>query len=471
MDDPSPSPSSRRSSVDLVRFTMTQFRPQRLKQLGRWLRPVAKTLGVSVVFLASAVGGVLLHLNTKEARGVARNVTNAILAPVFRGRIQVGRIDRLALTGAKIHEARILDPNGDEVIYAEGIDAKILTPKLLRALWDGDAIPIDIPHARIERARVTLIPDEELIPSIAYAFFPREEGPPSVIKGPDVVVSLPHIEIGEASVTGSVGTPLEGQVVRVNASMLIDTADTLSLDVDETGLSMTELLPAVTTGTASYHLRVRLAPPPKDAPSSEPIEMWGDFGGQMGDVPLSGNMRMVGSMLTSTVQLPRVDPVPLKGVLPWFPLETRVTATVSASGNLPRLALRGTAELTQGTGISTAIVTGAMDVARGLRMDLDITAASLDPQSLFKEAPPGRVDGRARIRIGLENEQPEVARTAPPEASVSIEVATYAAEALEQPIPSIDGVFDLVAGSLYGSVTVHEKGMPIDGRFSLVDGR
>jgi translocation and assembly module TamB len=449
--------------VDLVRFTMTQFRPQRLKQLGKWLRPIAKTVGVSLLFLGSAVGGVLLHLNTKEARGVARSVTNVILKPVFRGRIVVGRIDALSLTGAKIAEATILDPNGEEVIYAEGIDAKILTPKLLKALWDGTAIPIDIPHARIERARVTLIPDEELIPSIAYAFYPRDDGPPSIIPGPDVVVSLPHIEIGEASVTGSVGVPIEGQVARVNASMLIDTADTLSLDVDETGLRLTDLLPAVTTGTASYHLRVRLAAPPKDAPHTEPLEMWGDFGGQMGDVPLSGNMRMVGMTLTSTVQLPRVDPGPLKGVLPWFPLETRVTASLSANGTLPRLGLRGTAELTQGTGISTAIVSGAMDVARGMRMDLDINAASLDPKSLFKEAPEGRVDGRARIRIGIEPESLEP--------NVSIEVATFAAEAFGQPIPSIDGVFDLIAGSLLGSVTVHEQGMPIDGRFSLVDGR
>jgi len=451
--------------VDLVRFTMSQFRPQRLRKLGRLLRPVVKTVSITLLFVTSAVGGVLLHLNTHEARGVARSVTNAVVKPVFRGRIMVGEIERLSLTGAKIKDVRIFDPNGEEVIFAEGIDAKILTPKLLRALWRGGEIPIDIPHARIERARVTLIPDEDLIPSIAWAFYPRDDGPPSIIPSPSVVISLPKIEIGEASVTGSVGVPLEGEVARAKASMLIDTNDALMLDVEETGIRLTELLPGVASGTASYHLRVDLKTPPKDAPrtAEAPVVMWGDFGGQLGEVPVSGNMRLEGLKLTSTAHLPRVEPDALKGVLPWFPLETRVTATLSANGTLPRLGLRGSAELTQGTGISTAIVTGAMDVTRGVRMDLDISAASLDPRSLFAEAPEGRVDGRAQIHIGLTDDGNEP--------SVSIEVATFAAEALGQPLPAIDAVFDLIRGELLGSLTVHEKGMPIDGRLTLVEGR
>ncbi len=460
MDD-SPSPPSDRRSRERFLRTIQSFRPRRWRSFARHLGRALRLLGVLALFAVSLIAGLLLHVGLREGRAVTRSLVNAALRPVFRGRLEVGEIERLSFAGARIREVSVFDPDGVEVIFAEGVEARIATWTLLRGIWSGDEIPIDIGRARIERARVTLSPDESVIPSIAWAFFPRDEGPPSVVPGPAVSVRLPDIEIGYAEVRGSVGAPIQAELHRVKAALDLHTDRDLRLDVQETGLAVSELLPATATGTAAYHLRVDFAQGAPDAPP--PVTMWGDFGGFLGQIPVSGHMRMEGLTLRATGHLPEVSPSALREVFPWFPLTVDTQAKVSVFGTLPRLGLIGTAELRQGTGLATVVAGGALDISHGVALGLDLTAASLDPRSLFADAPSGRADGRARIDLLLP--------PAESDPSFRLEATTFTAELLDQPIPPIDAVITLVAGELWGSATIHEEGLPIDARFRVAGER
>ncbi|MBW2457014.1 MAG: hypothetical protein JRI68_21040, partial [Deltaproteobacteria bacterium] len=87
----------------------------------RWLLRVAGALAVAVVFVASLVGGLILHLNTQPARRVVQHTTNLVFADLFAGQIVVGEIDRLSLRGLRVRTFTATEPQGAEVLVVEGI--------------------------------------------------------------------------------------------------------------------------------------------------------------------------------------------------------------------------------------------------------------------------------------------------------------------------------------------------------------
>lgn len=452
-----------------------RLRPRRVVP---FLKGTLKWLGLSAVFVSATAGGLVLHLNTGESRRVTQHAVNALLAPVLRGRIELGPIDELSLVHAHVAEARFYDPDGEEVIAARGIDGRIDTLRLLRDLFAGSGpITLHFPRARVEHADVTLRPDADLIPTLAWTFFPRSTAAPSSAPSRPIVIDLPAIEIGDAHVEGDVGVPISGDVNRVGAAVYVRTDQTVTVDVRETGIALRKVVPGELSGSASYHLdvdlrSVELRQAELGREAQDPIRMHADLGGsliapdapELTPVPVSATAELEGLHLVGKVDLPAIDPAALRKHFPWMPIYAPVSSTrIWVDGELPALGFSANAEIVQAGEPAPVELSGSLEIARGLRLLLDIGTRGLDTRVIVPEAPAFAVDGRARIRVALDQgaDTPRV----------GLELATQRALGYGTALPPIDGVLDVVDGKLIGSVTLLEEGLPVDGRFTVDGGR
>ncbi|HTJ84820.1 MAG TPA: hypothetical protein VL400_24040, partial [Polyangiaceae bacterium] len=461
MDD-RPSLLPERLSALPQRITLI-LKPRRFRKYAGYF---AAALGLSAVFVASAGAGLVLHLGSGPARRVTQRVVNDALSPVFRGRIVVGEIEGLSLGHARIREAWCYGPDGDETIHAEGIDADVNPMRLLRSLGGErtDPVLILLPRVRIEHAEVSLQVDEAGIPSIANGFMPKASGPPSPIPAKPVVVAMPRVEIDEASARGNVGIPLDARLRKLSANIFVRTDEVIAVDVDRTGIAERAILPAPIRGVATYSLRFDVRSDEArrgDAERHDRMRMWATLDGSVGTVPVSARAIMEGLELAGSLDLPQASPEGLKGIFAWMPVEREVKGRIKAIGHLPDLALTGTFEVPQGSGVGTILAEGDIGARHGVAFDLRLAAAELDPRALFSFAPDMRVSGRSFVRVRL-----------PPSgiADVSLEVATEPTWAFGQRVPAADAVFHLVDGAMLGSIALQEEGFPIDGRLTIEDG-
>jgi translocation and assembly module TamB len=439
------------------------------RRVFRWLRRTAEVLALATVLLGATTAGLLLHLDTPEARHVAQNSVNQLLAPLLRGRIVIGEIDELSLRHARIRSARFLDENGDQVILAYGIDARVQTLKLLRAiLFEEGPIPLSFPRARIADASVTLRPDQDNIPTIAWTFLPKDPNPSPPPSRP-IIIQLPAIEIDQAHVDGSVGAPISADVQRAKASVYVNTEESVAVDVDETGLKLRELIPGETSGTGTYHLRVDLRPPAPERREEERVKMWAEFSGAMSApefprvpaIEMSARAELVGNMLTGTLQLPRFRPESKAVLFPFIPLERDARGQVEFKGPVTALEFDGTFELEQPDATATLVATGAMLVEQEVRLSLNLQAAELDTRTILPSAPSILVDGSARVDVALRGSEPPL---------VHVQASTDPTIAFGTKLPRVDAVLDVVNGVLIGSASIDEATLELDAGFSVEGG-
>ncbi|MFO0548236.1 MAG: translocation/assembly module TamB domain-containing protein [Polyangiaceae bacterium] len=452
---------------------------RRKSGLRRTFAFLLKTGAVTALFTASAAAGLVLHLDTREARGVGRSVLNRLLGDTFRGTWQVGEIEHLSLDGARVHDATFFDPSGREILHAEGIEATISTKRLVETLLSSKGpLEILLPIAHIERARVTLVPEAGPVPSMASAFQARRPGPPSGVPGRPVSFRIESILIDQAEVHGDVSVPLAGRLEALAGTISVRTDDKLALDVERTHLVVDELFPQRIDASADYHLEVDLASLARaardgvDAPSA--VRMHSDVSGALGIIPFEGGMELVGRTLAARAFVTRVSPDAVRSLLPWSPLLAPATCAVTVSGELPTLDIDADVTLTDPQyGTSTVHATGSLEPGAlalsspeldpsELRIAVDFETTQLDPRVFAPDAPAAKIDAAGSVFISAEANRP---------LRLGLEVATDPTTLFGQHVPAIDAVADVVADELMISATVHEDGAPLDARVHVADGR
>ena len=85
------------------------------------LRVVARALGTGIVFLAALVLGFLVHLRVPAMQRAVVARVNAILSPLFVGKLTIDRVGALGLPSVAGIDAHMEDPEGKTVIRATGI--------------------------------------------------------------------------------------------------------------------------------------------------------------------------------------------------------------------------------------------------------------------------------------------------------------------------------------------------------------
>src|SRR5580693_3585627 len=134
--------------------------------------------GTSLLFVASALGGAILHLGTPCARRVVAREVNAALAPLFKGRIRVERIDALGLLGHAGADATMDDASGRPVIVAHGVRATVSTWTLVRSLLaKGAPIHVVLPAVAVDALDVRLDAAEDGVLELVRALGPARPSP------------------------------------------------------------------------------------------------------------------------------------------------------------------------------------------------------------------------------------------------------------------------------------------------------
>lgn len=444
------------------------FRPRRnwRKIAGR----VAATGALTVVFGAATITAALLHINERPIRRLTQVLVTRALGDVFHGKIIVGQVDLLGFREARIAEAWVLDPAGREIITARGISARFSTMRLLRSLLlRDDTIWIQFPSINIDDATVRLIPSEAdpVIPTIADAFIPKDDGGPSDPTARPILLNMPKIAIRDAIVVGKVSLPLDARVSRLSGSVsFVD--GIVAVDIEPTGIQEKTFLPFETSGVAAYHLRVDTnvdldAPPPPQvdmeglALESSPLRMWADLTGAIGSLPVVVRAEINGDHIDLKATLPEVAEAGVKTVLPWLPFRGGAKGSATLEGTFPDLAIEGALEIPQGAGVGTIVVDGRLRTEAEPLLELRFDATEIDPRAFDDRIPETRVSARALVGVKIVEPSPVV----------HVEAATNAFVASGVVVPAMDLSLDLVNGTLIGSADVHEPGVDTDARFAM----
>src|SRR6185369_8542033 len=166
------------------------------RERGRAVRRALATAGLVGVFLLAAVGGVLLHVRFGLGRRLAASIVTSALEKTFLGHLVVEKFGTIDADGFDAAEVSVFDPAGRRVLAVSGLRGRASLARLaFSILKGGNDIAIMISRARVEHADVTIIPDEDGVPSLARAFMPRPSPGARSSAAPNVSVWIPEVEL------------------------------------------------------------------------------------------------------------------------------------------------------------------------------------------------------------------------------------------------------------------------------------
>jgi translocation and assembly module TamB len=458
---PSPPISQRFSLQD----RLSAFRPKRLSRAARALGKWGATV---TIFVAALGGGALLHLDTEVGRGAGRVIANAVLAPLFDGKIEVGEIEQLGLERARIKHAKIYDPSGRHVIEAEGIVAEVGTLALLSSLFTGDGpVELELPVAHIERARVSLLDDREGIPTIAHAFIPADKSP-SRPGGRPFLLDIIDVHIAEVEVESDLALPFIARLRDVRGRVTVRGDRMVAVDVKGVAIATDDLIPARLDGVVDYHLRVDLRPEEAFAAigvaRSPPVVMWADYAGTIGAIPVTASGVLEGVRLDAQASFPSVAPDALKALIPQVPIEVPMRGRARVSGMLPEnLRAHVSATVGEGGELATVSADGGVSFTEELRVLVGADVKGLDPRMLARSLPEARIDGQAKVTLTLRPDELDPL--------LSVELATDPTSVFGQSVPAIDALIDLHHGEVVATSSLREPGVSVEAKTTISDGK
>jgi translocation and assembly module TamB len=422
-------------------------------RLRRVLTGFAGCLGVTALFTTSLLGGALLHLDTEPARAVTMRLVNDALSSLFQGRVVLENIAALGLDGVTVGSAVVLDPNGAQVIRASGIHVEVDVLRLAKAaLLDEAELVVRIPLVRVEHAEVLVESGADGVPTLAATFTPPEKPPstePSTPSAPSrpVYVVLTRTEIGSAWIHGAVAPPreLDADVKNLVGTLTV-TPDGVAIDVSRTGLTDRGLLGLPTTGTATYHLRVR-----------EKARMWSAFAGQIGDLRVLARGDLDDGVLDARLEVPRASPAELETLLPGLALREPLAARIDLAGELSRLDVSARIAVRDLDSEPSVELRGGLDTSDGLRADLAFVTRLVDPSLLSVDLPATSLSAEGRVRASLDGSR----------VRALLEARSEPLVAFGQPFPAAELELLVDGARVWGALSLAEQGMPTTASFAF----
>lgn len=403
---------------------------------GRWLRRLIGALALTVVFVAALVAGALLHLDLPAPRRAAAVLVSRTLSDLFEGRLEVGSFESLGPFQLEARDIRVHDPGGVLVATVDRLHATYLATNVLREYLGGrESWQLRIDHVRLDGAWALVLPGDGELPTLIETFRVRSD-PAQPSRGPTrrVTVTFPVVELGHLEAEGRFGEapPMHAELRSARGALLV-TPDGATIDFERFGLRLVAFDRWQASGLAGIHVR---APGP----------IWSSFDGELGEVPVSFFGRLDGKHVEARAELPQIDPVAARALIPEWPLQSSIAARVSAAGQLPELTARVSAEL--GGGLLSA--RGLLLLEDGVEADVDIDTEGIDLAQLAPDLPRTSIDSRGALLLWSDG------------ADISAELnGTLPASHVNGiGIPAVDfrGTYD--GAGLEASATFHEQGIP-----------
>ncbi|HYJ07584.1 MAG TPA: hypothetical protein VEX18_01205, partial [Polyangiaceae bacterium] len=361
----------------------------------RWWRFPLYGLGalLALVLLLS------LLLQTGLAREQIRQRVNAALAPLFQGKIQIERLDHVGLWGVAGVDARIFDPDGRQVIRAQGLQAHADLPRLGWQLLFGGASPrLTIDRVRIDYADVTLREHEELGVTLASTFEPVDTEEPAAAEDAQGTVELriPRIELERVWAHGKVaGSPaLDADLLELRGELRQGEAG-FALELERADV-VTRALPGGSEPRGRVWGSI-------DVPSEQerPLRLEGFLDGRAAGSPLWLETTWVGDDLYAKLSLPRIPADYINGQVSGLALQGELALLAEAHGALPELDLfadvRGSA--------GHVAVTGNAFLADGLEALLLVSASNVNLAAIAADAPASDLSAQLQALVFEEQDE------------------------------------------------------------------
>jgi translocation and assembly module TamB len=358
-------------------------------------RRLGAAIGVFVVFVTAAVAGLVLHVNTPAAQRAIVQRVNALLAPIFFGRLIIDRVGGVGLTHVDFADARVEDPDGQLVIGTTGLTAHIDTVTLLRSLVSGGDIVVDIPKVSIASAHVVLDADTVADLRIGKAFVPRSTSAPGGPPGRNVRLTIPDIHIAHAAVSGQPAglSPIDAEVDDTDGSLLF-VSNKLTLDVKcarWAGRGVPGLPDEHAHGDAVLHLGL-----PSD--SGRALGLHVTTHGVLGAIAVNSDVAYDSGDLDVSADLPPATPEQVRALLPAWPFVVPVRVHADAHGTVS-----GTARLMTHAhasfGASALDLEGPVTLAPALGASFHVDARKIDVSAFAPSAPPSDLAATGDVSV------------------------------------------------------------------------
>ncbi len=414
----------------------------RLRRLGGGLLAGALS---TLVFVSASVAGFVLHMDLPAQRRVLAESVDELFARTMQGRLHVNGIRHISARHIEVDSLHLSDLREREVVTLTGVR---LRSNFLDLAWDavfgGAKTTLVINHIRAERTEWQIVPDVNGDPSLVAALSPLPSAPstsPSTGKARYIRVWIPHIELGRSFVRGSIGElpTAEVSLSSVHGSLL-STPKGLAIDVQRFGATLRGVAGADAVGTGDLHIR-------------SPGAVWGGFNGALGDVQVGAFYKVRAGRLEARLELPRAKPAALRALFTDWPIQEPVTARIEASGELPKLDVKGSFSV----GDAKLDATGSVRLGTDLGAKLDIKARRVDLRSIIQAAPKTDIDATATVEIW--NRDGDVV------VDVNGSTKPTVVAGVEIPLADWNGSFDKYG--FRGKTNLHETGIPIRADFTI----
>lgn len=264
-------------------------RPARVRRI---LAFVARALLLFLSALIALVVASVLALDTRPVKSLVASQTSTLLRKPFKGAVSIERIGSLGLWGASGIRARVFDPEGRQVVYGDGLSARIDLVRLLWSLVSSGPVVVRLTDCRAAFADVSV---DEGGASIARAFEPKViAGAAPSRPGPGVRVAIERARIARGWAHGRLGgVTLDADVVDAGAGLDVR-PEQVHLSVSRSQVS-TRAMPVGANLAGSADFDATFA-------SDRPLAMHGDFSGAVGGARTTATARLQDGIVQARVQ-------------------------------------------------------------------------------------------------------------------------------------------------------------------------
>jgi len=404
------------------------------------LLSILSVVGVTALFGVGFSIGLLGHINLPAGRRAAAAFLNKTLADFFQGQLSIGTITKLSPDEVVADDIVVRDRSGRVVLKVTRLTAQADVLDILKRIARGDAkLTIVVDHVRVERAEAEVTPADDGIPTLAHALTPRPTPSSSAPSSSEsyIRVWLPAVEIGQGFARGSLaGSPtLETDISGAHGSVLA-TPKGAAIDVNRFALQARGLGGADAKGVATLHIRA-------------PGAVWGSFDGYMGDVQFGSVVRWEKEALDLKVDLPRAEPGAARALLAQWPLLVPAEAQLHIKGHPPDLDVDVQTKIGDR---STLSGTGDLNLAKPVRLQLDVEGRKLDLRALWASAPATSIDLDTSLGVHTEDGR----------AAVDVAGALSPTSIGAFSVPGFDFSGNAKAGIFSGQAKLHDRGLPMD---------
>lgn len=374
---------------------MTSRRRSRARRV---LGVIGGVVGATVTFVAATAAGAVLHLDVPATRRLVTTQVNGILEKQLKGDVKIESLGGLGLGGIDRVRVRVKDPDGVQVLYADGVKVRIRSLEAARsALFGKGDIRISAPIVSIDHADVALDTDPMGALRLSRAFLPKEtkaQEPPKKEGGRGVRIEAPDVVLRHAWAHGapSPGGPvIDADVKDLAGHALVDSAGTRA------GLDRVEIVTRALPAGVDPKGRLTASYEQASAEGSKP-RIAATFDGKVMDAPAGIVAKMDGDRIDATVDVQSVSAAQVGAALGELPVRDELSLHAEAHGTLPHV--KGGARIALGQ--ATVDVDADVTTGDATAIDARLSARDVDLSRIAKGAPESNLglDARANAVLG-----------------------------------------------------------------------